>query len=43
MALRMATYFGKTVDTMFGKEIFGSKKLTIPPPDNGVATICEAD
>ena len=39
MALRMATYFGKTIDTMFGKEIFGSKKLIIPPPEFNVMYI----
>ena len=39
MALRMATYFGKTIDTMFGNEIFGSRKLTIPPPEFNVMYI----
>ena len=32
MALRMASYFGKTLDMMFGSEIFGTRKMMIPPP-----------
>ena len=28
----MASYFGKTLDMMFGSEIFGTRKMMIPPP-----------
>ena len=32
IALRMASYFGKTLDMMFGSEIYGTRKLKMAPP-----------
>ena len=32
MALRMSSYFGKTLDMMFGSEIYGTRKLKMAPP-----------
>ena len=32
IALRMASYFGKTLDMMFGSEIYGTRKLMMAPP-----------
>ena len=32
MALRMTSYFGKTLDMMFGSEIYGTRKLKMAPP-----------
>ena len=32
MALRLSSYFGKTLDMMFGSEIYGTRKLMMAPP-----------
>ena len=32
IALRMASYFGKTLDMMFGSEIYGTRKVMMPAP-----------
>ena len=32
MALRLSSYFGKTLDMMFGSEIYGTRKLKMAPP-----------
>ena len=32
MALRLSSYFGKTLDMMFGPEIYGPRKLKMAPP-----------
>ena len=32
MALRLSSYFGKTLDMMFGFEIYGTRKLMMAPP-----------
>ena len=32
IALRLSSYFGKTLDMMFGSEIYGTRKLMIAPP-----------
>ena len=32
MALRLSSYFGKTLDMMFGSEIYGPRKLKMAPP-----------
>ena len=32
MALRLSSYFGKTLDMMFGSEIYGTRKLLMAPP-----------
>ena len=32
MALRLSSYFGKTLDMMFGSEIYGTRKVMMPAP-----------
>ena len=32
IALRLSSYFGKTLDMMFGSEIYGTRKLMMAPP-----------
>ena len=32
IALRMASYFGETLDMMFGSEIYGTRKVMMPAP-----------
>ena len=32
IALRMASYFGETLDLMFGSEIYGTRKVMMPAP-----------
>ncbi len=32
IALRLSSYFGKTLDMMFGSEIYGTRKLKMEPP-----------
>ena len=43
MALRMSSYFGKTLDMMFGSEIYGTRKLKMAPPSFFVLVFGDKD
>ena len=43
MALRLSSYFGKTLDMMFGSEIYGTRKLKMAPPSFFVLVFGDKD